>query len=162
ASAPSVSRSASSIGPSNAAASTWPSSSLGLAWSRIAASTRRRSSASGSRMKYWSSASSLATSTASPWPPRPPPPPCSPSPHPPVRGQRGAGAGKPDRDHRVEQADVDPEFEGIGRRHSEQFALDEAPLDVAPLRGRVAGAVRRQPSLVAGAEPLEREPVDEL
>ena len=63
--------SSSSSGASKAAARTWPSSTRGFAWSRIAASTRRPSSVSGSRMKYWSSASSVATSTARPWPRRP-------------------------------------------------------------------------------------------
>ena len=56
--------------------STWPSRIRGLEWSRMADSTRRPISASGSRMKNWSSASSLATSTARPWLRRPARPHC--------------------------------------------------------------------------------------
>ena len=136
AASPSVARSASSSGASNAAERTWPSSTRGFAWSRIAASTRRPSSVSGSRMKYWSSASSLATSTASPWPRRPARPHCWRS--------DATVPGEADRDRAVEQADVDPELERVGRRDAEQLALDEPPLDLAPLRGRVAGAVGRE------------------
>ena len=44
----------------------WGSRIRGFAWSSRVASTFRPSSASGSRMKNWSSASSLAISTASP------------------------------------------------------------------------------------------------
>ena len=54
-------------------------------------------------------------------------------------------AGEADGDGAVEQADVDPELERIGGGDAEQLALDEPPLDVAPLLRRVAGAVRREP-----------------
>ena len=67
----------------------------GLAWSRIAASTLRVSSASGSRAKNWSSASSLQMSRPSPWP-RPP----RPSPLLPERRDRAREA---HRDRAVEQ-----------------------------------------------------------
>ena len=50
-----------------------------------------------------------------------------------------------DRDRAVEVADVDAELERVGRRDAEQLALDEPPLDLAPLLRRVAGAVRREP-----------------
>ena len=50
-------------------------------------------------------------------------------------------AGKADRDGGVEVADVDPELERVGRGDAEELALDEPPLDLAPLLRRVAGAV---------------------
>ena len=130
ASGPRISTSPSSSGASNAAARTCPARMRGFAWSSSAASTRRPSSLSGSRMKYWSSASSPATSTASPWPRRPARPHCWRS--------DATVPGKADRDHGVEQADVDPELERVRRRHAEQVALAEPPLDLAPLRRRVS------------------------
>ena len=45
------------------------------------------------------------------------------------------------RDHAVEQADVDPELECVGRRDSEQLAGREPLLDLPALRRGVAGAV---------------------
>src|SRR5579864_3674641 len=63
----------------------------------------------------------------------------------PLLAQARDRSGEADRDRAVEQADVDAELERIGRRDAEQLALDEAPLDVAALLGRVAGAVRREP-----------------
>ena len=80
----------------------------------------------------------------------------------PLLPQAGDGARKAHRDHAVEQADVDAELERVRRGHSEQLAGGEPPLDVAPLRGRVAGAVRREPVLVLAAEPVEGEAMDEL
>ena len=65
-----------------------------------------------------------------------------------------------DRDDRVEHADVDAELERVRRADSEQLAGEEALLDLAPLRGRVAGAVRREARRVA--EPVGRELVDQL
>ena len=154
AASPSVSRSRSSSGASKAAESTWPSRIRGLAWSRIAASTRRSSSASGSRMKNWSSASSLATSTARPSLRRPARPHCW--------RRLATVPGKPDRDGAVEQADVDAELERVGGRHAEELALDQAPLDLAPLRGRVAGPVGREPRGGLRVEALGGEAVDQL
>ena len=61
---------------------------------------------------------------------------------PPLLAQRGDGAREADRDHRVEQADVDPELERVGRGNAEELALGEPPLDLAPLTCCVAGAVR--------------------
>ena len=116
----------SSIGPSKAAERTWPSSTRGFAWSRMAASTVRASSVSGSRMKYWSSASSLATSTA-----RPRRAPARASPLLPQRGDRAREA---DRDRAVERADVDPQLERIRGGDAEQLAAHQALLDLAALR----------------------------
>jgi hypothetical protein len=53
----------------------------------------------------------------------------------PLLPQRGDRAREADRDRAVEEADVDPELERVGRRHAEQLALDEATLDLPPLRG---------------------------
>ena len=53
----------------------------------------------------------------------------------PLLAQRRDRAGEADRDHRVEQPDVDPELERVRRRHAEQVALAEPPLDLAPLPG---------------------------
>ena len=64
---------------------------------------------------------------------------------PPLLAERRDRAREADRDRAVEEADVDPELERVGRRDAEQIALDEPPLDLAPLLGRVAGAVRREP-----------------
>ena len=126
ASSPSTSRSASSSGASNAAARTCPSRTRGFAWSRIAASTRRPSSVSGSRMKYWSSASSLRDEHREPVAAAPGAAPLLPE-----AGDRAREAG---RDHAVEQADVDPELERVGRGDAEQLAGGEPLLDLAPLR----------------------------
>ena len=63
----------------------------------------------------------------------------------PLLAQRGDRAGERDRDRAVERADVDPELERIGRGDAEQLAGHQPPLDLAPLRGRVAGAVGREP-----------------
>ena len=69
---------------------------------------------------------------------------------------------KPDRDRTVEQADVDPELERVRRRDPEQVAFDQSPLDLAPLFGRVARSVRRQPGGGLRVDALCRETVDEL
>ena len=68
----------------------------------------------------------------------------------PLLAERRDGSGEADRDRAVQQPDVDPELERVGGRDAEQLSLDEPPLDVAALRGRVAGAV--------GSEPLARRP----
>ena len=62
----------------------------------------------------------------------------------PLLAQARDRAGEADRDHAVEQADVDPELERVRRAHAEQLAREEPLLDLAPLRGRVAGPVRRE------------------
>ena len=68
----------------------------------------------------------------------------------PLLAQRRDRAREADRDHRVEQADVDPELERVGRRDAEQLALGEPPLDLAALlgacsrRGRARAASRRR------------------
>ena len=80
----------------------------------------------------------------------------------PLLAQAGHGARKTDRDHAVEQADVDAQLERIRRGHAEQLAGREPLLDVAPLRRRVPGAVRREAVLVLAAEPLEGEAMDQL
>ena len=70
----------------------------------------------------------------------------------PLLAQAGDRAGEADRDHAVEQADVDPELERVRGGDAEQLARDEPPLDLAPLRRRVAGAVGREAAgLVARA-----------
>ena len=78
----------------------------------------------------------------------------------PLLAQRRDRSRKADRDHRVEQADVDPELERVGRGDPEQVALGEAPLDLAALLDGVARAVGREPRVVA--EPVGREAVDQL
>ena len=80
----------------------------------------------------------------------------------PLLAETGHGAGKPDRDHAVEEADVDAQLERIGCRDTQQLTGREPLLDVPPLRRRVAGPVRREPVLVLAAEPVESEPMDQL
>jgi hypothetical protein len=80
----------------------------------------------------------------------------------PLLAQARDGSGETDGDHAVEQPDVDPQLERVGRGHAEQVALDEPPLDLAPLRGRVAGAVGRQSPCERGIDAVRREPVDQL
>ncbi len=89
-------RRVSSIGASKAAAATCPSSTRGLAWSRIAASTCRSSSACGSRMKYWSSASSRRDEHREAVP--------APAGASPLLAEARDRAGEADRDRRVEQS----------------------------------------------------------
>ncbi len=80
----------------------------------------------------------------------------------PLLAQRGDGAGEADRDRAVEQADVDPELERVGRGHSEKLAFDETALDLAPLLGRVAGAIRGEPVRGRRVHPLDGEAMDQL
>src|SRR4051812_28820225 len=69
--------------------------------------------------------------------------------------------GKSDRDRAVEQADVDPELERVGRRHAQQLPLDEAPLDLTSLLRRVAGAIGSKAARLLGvSEPVDGEAVD--
>ena len=65
--------------------------------------------------------------------------------------QAGDRAGERDADRRVELADVDAELERVGGHHRQQLALGQPALDLAPLRGRVAGAVGRDPLGQVGA-----------
>ena len=68
------------------------------------------------------------------------------------------GAGERDADRRVERADVDAELQRVGGDDAEQLALDEPALQLAPLLGRVAGAVGRDPvRQLRVPEVLERE-----
>ena len=78
----------------------------------------------------------------------------------PLLPQRRDRPREADRDHAVEQADVDSELERVRRAHAEQLALEQPPFDLAPLRGRVAGAVGREQRVVA--EPVGGEAVDQL
>ena len=78
----------------------------------------------------------------------------------PLLAQRRNRAREADRDHAVEQADVDAELERIRRRDAEQLAVLQPALDVAALLRGVAGPVRRELRVVA--EPLGGEPVDQL
>ena len=80
----------------------------------------------------------------------------------PLLAQARHRAGEPDRDGAVEQPDVDPQLERVRRRHAEELPLDQAPLDLAPLRGRVAGPVRREPGGSLRVEAVDGEAVDEL
>jgi len=80
----------------------------------------------------------------------------------PLLPERGDRARESDRDRAVEEADVDAELEGVGRRDPEQLALDETLFDPAPLLRRVAGSVRREPPRRRDVDSLDREAVDEL
>ena len=81
----------------------------------------------------------------------------------PLLAQRRDRAREADRDRAVERADVDPELERVGRRDAEQLAGHQPLLDLAPLRRRVAGAVRREPRRRSSAStPVGREAVDQL
>ena len=66
----------------------------------------------------------------------------------PLLAQAGDRAGEADRDRAVEQADVDSELERVGRRHAQQLALDQPPLDLAALLRRVSGAIGSEPRAV--------------
>src|SRR6185369_7199876 len=78
----------------------------------------------------------------------------------PLLAKAGDRTGEAHRDDAVEQADVDAELERVRRRDAEQLARGEPLLDIAALRGRVAGAVRGEPARVA--EPVGGEAVDQL
>src|SRR5262249_20047591 len=75
----------------------------------------------------------------------------------PLLAQRGDCAGKADRDGAVEEADVDPELEGICGGDTEQLALDEPAFDLATLLRRVAGAVGGQTPGDARVDPRSGE-----
>src|SRR5690349_4348801 len=78
----------------------------------------------------------------------------------PLLAQARDRARETDRDDGVEQADVDPQLEGVGGGDAEQLAGREALLDLSPLRGCVAGAVGREAAGVA--EPVCGKAVDQL
>ena len=78
----------------------------------------------------------------------------------PLLPQRRDRSGEADRDHAVEQADIDPELERVRCRDAEQLTLEQAPLDLAPLRRRVTRAIGRERRVVA--EPVGGEAVDQL
>ena len=80
----------------------------------------------------------------------------------PLLSQGRHGPRKADGDRTVEEPDVDPQLERVGRGHAEQLAFDEASLDLTALRRRVPGAVRRESVRCRGVDALGREPVDEL
>ena len=79
----------------------------------------------------------------------------------PLLAQRRDRPREADRDRAVEQADVDPELERVGRAHAEQLAFDEPALDLAALLRRVAGAVGRE-SVAQLRHAVGREAVDQL
>ena len=89
-------------------------------------------------------------------------PPVAPARAPPLLAERRDGSREADGDRAVEEADVDPELERVGRGDAEQLALDQAPLDLAALLGRVAGAVGREPRCGRGVDALGGEAVDQL
>ena len=83
-----------------------------------------------------------------------------PAPHLP---QARHGAGERHAQGGVELAHVDAELEGVRGHHREQVALGQAALDLAPLRGRVAGAVGGDPlGGVGPAHVLEAQPGEAL
>ena len=88
--------------------------------------------------------------------------PVAPAGAPPLLSQRRHGPRKADGDRAVEEPDVDPQLERVGRGHAEQLALDEAALDLTTLCCGVPGAVGREPLGRRGVDALGREPVDEL
>ena len=80
----------------------------------------------------------------------------------PLLPQRRHGAREADRDRAVEAADVDSELERVGGGDAEQLAGHQALLDLAPLRRRVAGAVRGEPGSGLRLDAFGGEAVDEL
>ena len=80
----------------------------------------------------------------------------------PLLAQRGDRAGEAHRDRAVELADVDSELERVRRRDAEELALHKPPLDLTPLRGRVAGAVGSEPRGGRGVDAVGGEAVDQL
>ena len=80
----------------------------------------------------------------------------------PLLAQGRDGAREADGDGAVEQADVDAQLERVGGRDAEQLAFDQAPLDVAPLRRCVAGAIRSEPLAGGRVDAFDGELVDQL
>ena len=72
--------------------------------------------------------------------------------------QAGHRAGEGHADRGVEIAHVDAQLERVGGDHGKQLALGQAPLDLAPLLRRVAGAVGRDAvGQVAASRILEAQ-----
>src|SRR4029078_4806080 len=86
----------------------------------------------------------------------------SPSRAAPLLAQAGHCPGEADRDCTVQEPDVDSELERVGGGDAEQVAFDEASLDVAPLRRRVAGSIRGEANRQVGSDALGREAGAEL
>ena len=103
-------------------------------------------------MKYWSSASSLATRTASPCPRRPARPHCW--------RMLATVPGKPTEITASSMPTSIPSSSAFVALTPRSSPANEALLDLAALRGRVAGAVGREPGGVA--EAVGRELVDQL
>ena len=83
----------------------------------------------------------------------------------PALPEAGHGAGKAGDQRDVEAAHVDAELERAGGHDGAQLAVEQAPLDVATLRRRVAGAVGHDaapPPRVAVLDAPARVAVDEL
>ena len=57
--------------------------------------------------------------------------------------QAGDGAGIADQQRRVQPAHVDPQLQRGGRRHAQQPAAEQLPLDAPALLRQVAGPIRR-------------------
>ena len=70
--------------------------------------------------------------------------------------QSRPGPGEAGQQHGVQPADVDPELEGVGGGEADQLAGAERRLDVAPLLGEVAAAVRRHPGRERGVDLTEK------
>ena len=68
--------------------------------------------------------------------------PPGPAPH---LAQRGDGPRERHADRGIQRPDVDPQLQRIGRHDAEQLAVHQPPLELAPLRRRVARPVRRDP-----------------
>src|SRR5829696_9629027 len=79
------------------------------------------------------------------------PAPSRPAPH---LAQARHCAGEVDADRRVELADVDSEFEGVGGAHRQQLSARQLSLDLATLLRRVAGAVGSDPGGEVGVSVL--------
>ena len=59
--------------------------------------------------------------------------------------QRRDGPRERHADRGIQRPDVDPQLQRIGRHDAEQLAVHQPPLELAPLRRRVARPVRRDP-----------------
>ena len=82
--------------------------------------------------------------------------PPGPAPH---LAQRRDGPRERHTDRGIQRPDVDPQLQGIGRHDAEQLAVHQPPLELAPLRRRVARPVRRDPlgqRRVAAPRQLQR------
>ena len=77
----------------------------------------------------------------------------------PLLAQARNRSGKPDRDHGVERPDVHSELERVVAR-PRGARPRKAPLDLAALARRVAGAIGREPRVIA--EAFGRESVNQL